>query len=440
MIGFPKNSTEILNCINKRERAGFLSKNQAKFFLKQGDVYLDQGLPHRKTEGWKHFPFTKILKSNYTFSEEVIGTLPSKSNLSKKEELDTLFVLNGKVQNTLSLKGLSVFNWQDIITEKVKLDPEIKKQIDQSLEKRRNSLCTLNNTLSLNGLVLVIEKDLKKPLEICYIQSLKEKEPEGLNLRNFIFVKEEVKAIILENFYGSKYSQNKNILFSSQTDSFLERRSCLHYIRLDQGERTDVQFNQFFAYLKPKAQLHSVTLSLKSGISRYLTDVCEEEQSQTSLNSLSILNQKQYADHKVIVSHLGEGSKSSQWYQSLLFDSSQYIFNGKIYIAQEAQQSDARQLNKNYLLGEKAQAVSSPELQVLADDVKAFHGASVSSPEENKDIFFYLQSRGLNKAQALNLILSGLIREVFNTLKEDSLKTYLTDFVYSHLRSLKEDS
>lgn len=433
MIGFPKNPTEFSNFIKKRETQGFISKNKTKKFLDQGSVYLKQGLPHFKTEGWRYFPFNKIKKTDYIFSEEIKETLFSKEKFEKIKGVKTLFVVNGEVQAHSAIKGLSLFSWNDFITEKVKLDSKFEKQINESITKQRDSLCALNNALSLNGLILVIEEDLECPIEIRYIQNLKEQGHRALNLRSFIFVKKNAKATVLESFYGSLYSSNKNLLFNLQTDGFLESHSDLKYIRFDQGEGSDVQFNQFFAHLEPKAKINSITLSFNSGVSHYLSHIHEEESAEATVKSLSILGEKKHVDHKVTVFHSDKNSKSSQWYQSLLFDSSQHIFNGKIHIDQKAQKSDAKQMNKNYLLGSKSHAVSLPELQVLADDVKAFHGASVSSPEENQDMIFYLQSRGLSRAQALSLILSGLIKEALSLVEEGHLKSYLMEYSHSHL-------
>ena len=440
MIGFPKNFTDISDCIHKRQSQGFISKNQTEAFLKQGNLYLQKGLPHHKTEGWKHFPFTRIDKLNYIFSEDKEAPVQTYPSLNK-EGMVTLRVINGKLQTPVETQGFSVFHWKDILSDKVKLDSEIKQRINQALTKDRNSLCYLNNALSLNGLILVVEENLKKPLDIQYIHSLDEEGYRGLNLRSFIFVRKGCKAQVLESFYGSKHSaKNKNLLVNLQTDGFLESYSSLHYVRLDQGEDKDVQFNQFFGHLEAHSKIYSVTLSLNSEVNRYLTEISQKEHSESCVKGLSILNNKKYTNHKVSISHLAESSKSSQWYQSLLFHSAQHIFNGKIHIAREAQKTDAQQLNKNYLLGDKAYAVSCPELQVLADDVKASHGAFISSLEENRDMFFYLQARGLSKLQALNLILSSLVKEAFSVLDENFLKTYLENKAFAQLQFIMKDT
>ena len=73
-------------------------------------------------------------------------------------------------------------------------------------------------------------------------------------------------------------------------------------------------------------------------------------------------------------------------------------FEGKIFVEKEAQQTEAYQLNNNLLLSPKAQAMSKPNLEILADDVKASHGATCSRPKEEE--LFYLRTRGLSKKEA----------------------------------------
>ena len=451
MIGFPKNFNEISACIKEREKQGLISKNKVKYFLEQGERYLNKEFPHRKMQDWKYFPFTKIQKRDYIFSEHIeasnsgykdldVKQSEAFSNSNKAEQFHSLLILNGRPQAPLSSDSFSVFSWMDILSNKVDLDSGIKRNIEDCLKKERNILCSLNNTLSLNGFVLIVKKDLKKPLNIQYINSLDEEGNRGLNVRSFVFVKESCKAQILENFYGSRYSsKNKNLLVNLQTDVFLESKASLSYIRLDQSGDKDVQFNHFFGHLEPHSCLNSMALSLNCDVSYSLNEIYQKENSKAFLKGLSLLNQKKYTEHKTSVFHLEGSSVSSQWYQSLLFDSSEHVFNGKIHIDKKAQKSDAKQLNKNHLLGERARAVTCPELKVSADDVKAFHGASVSSLEDQKDIFFYLQSRGLSKSQALHFIFLGIIRETFSDIKHLSLKSYLENFVFSHLKSLKTE-
>ena len=140
----------------------------------------------------------------------------------------------------------------------------------------------------------------------------------------------------------------------------------------------------------------------------------------SEVRGLSLLEGRKYADHKVAVKHTGIEGVSRQLYKSFLFDSAKQIFQGFVSIEKQAQKSDTSQLSKNFLFGKRALAVAFPELDISADDVKASHGATFSPFAENRDMIFYLQSRGIDQLQAFHLVLSGLIKEVFSCLQPNT--------------------
>ena len=94
--------------------------------------------------------------------------------------------------------------------------------------------------MSFDGFILVIDKSLTTPIEIQYLQDL-DKKMKGLNLRVFIFIKENVEAKILETFYGNKFTDSNQFFFNLQTDCFLENGSQLDFFHLDHGNKNDLQ-------------------------------------------------------------------------------------------------------------------------------------------------------------------------------------------------------
>ena len=386
-------------------------------------------------EGWRYFPFQKILKAGYVLSD-----------FSKQKEENALPPVHSnsvvlRIQNGIpflpeKLSGFSVFNWKEVLQGRQVLPEEIKTFIFQSLQKEREGVCPLNNALALNGLVIVVEEKLKQPLEIQYIYHSPKENPSADNLRNFIFLRDQAQAQITEVFYGSDFSKPSSLLLNLQTDCFVGKGAELEFVRLDQGGEQDTYLNHFFCELSAEAKACIFTLSLCSGTSRYLTHIFQKKKSISEIRGLSALGGARHTEHQVTAEHLEEGGESCQFFQSLLFQSARHIFTGMTRIKKPAQKTDARQLNRNLILGEKASAVSAPELDIKADDVQARHGSSTSSLEESHALLFYLQSRGINLSQALNLILSSLIKETFSPL-EKRTRILLESLAMDHLKSLK---
>ncbi len=123
---------------------------------------------------------------------------------------------------------------------------------------------------------------------------------------------------------------------------------------------------------------------------------------------------KQHFDHNTRQDHVSPGANSDLLYKGALYDRSKAIFRGVIRVFPGAQKTDAYQTNRNLLLSEEAEAVSLPNLEIEADDVKCSHGATVGHLDEEE--MFYLLSRGLNKEQAERLVIFGFFGEVLDRL------------------------
>ncbi len=153
------------------------------------------------------------------------------------------------------------------------------------------------------------------------------------------------------------------------------------------------------ARLKKEAFFKMFTFSKGACSERHDIQVSlEGERSEVDLKGLSLPAFKDEIHHYIDARHVAPNCRSNQHYKTALMGRARSSFEGKIFVEKEAQQTEAYQLNNNLLLSPKAQAMSKPNLEILADDVKASHGATFARPKEAE--LFYLQSRGLSKKEA----------------------------------------
>ena len=123
----------------------------------------------------------------------------------------------------------------------------------------------------------------------------------------------------------------------------------------------------------------------------------------------------QHIDHRSIQLHRGSRSSSDLLYKGALRDASSAIYTGTVIIDHDAHLCDAYQTNRNILLSERAKAMSVPNLEILTDDpTRCGHAASVGPVSE--DELFYLQSRGIPRAEAERLIVFGFFAEVLDRI------------------------
>ncbi len=129
----------------------------------------------------------------------------------------------------------------------------------------------------------------------------------------------------------------------------------------------------------------------------------------------------QHLDHDTQQNHLAPNTSSDLLFKGALVDRSRSVWQGMIYVAPDAQRTDGYQANRNLILSKQARADSIPGLEILADDVRCTHGATVSQLEEEP--IFYLMSRGMVREQAERLLVEGFFAEVMKRISLESVRS-----------------
>ena len=128
-----------------------------------------------------------------------------------------------------------------------------------------------------------------------------------------------------------------------------------------------------------------------------------------------------------------EQCDSEQNYRGVLAKGGKSAFQGKVYVAKDAQLTNANQSNKNLILERGAEANSKPELLIYADDVKCSHGATVG--ELDQEALFYLKTRGLDQAAAKALLVEAFIAEVYEDVVLEPVKCKYLDLARKWLEA-----
>ncbi len=118
--------------------------------------------------------------------------------------------------------------------------------------------------------------------------------------------------------------------------------------------------------------------------------------------------------------HVASGTTSNLLIKSVLTDSAKFSYDGGILVAPKAQKTDAYQRNENLLLSKTASVESKPALEILANDVRCTHGATVGTVPA--DQLWYLSSRGIPKEQATRLIVSGFFTSALSRIADENIR------------------
>ena len=137
------------------------------------------------------------------------------------------------------------------------------------------------------------------------------------------------------------------------------------------------------------------------------------------LSGVTVAGSDQLIDADTVLEHAAPRSRSRQLFKRVLVDRARAVFAGRIVVRQAAQQTDAFQLNNNLLLG-SGSAVSKPQLEIAADDVRCSHGATVGQLDD--DQLFYLRSRGIPEGTATVMLAHGFCTEPLGEVIDPELR------------------
>jgi Fe-S cluster assembly protein SufD len=176
-------------------------------------------------------------------------------------------------------------------------------------------------------------------------------------------------------------------------------------------------------------------ISFGGKLSRHNLEVLQTgEQTETTLNGLTMVGGTQLADtHSAIALNYPYGM-CQQVHKFIVGERAHGVFNGKVFVPQPAQMTNASQLNRNLLLSPKARVDTKPQLEITADNVKCAHGATVSQLED--DEIFYLQSRGIDTSAARSLLINAFAAAIISQVRVPSLQERLTQAVNNRYESL----
>ncbi len=150
-----------------------------------------------------------------------------------------------------------------------------------------------------------------------------------------------------------------------------------------------------------------------------------------TLNGLYLARGRQHVDHQMRVDHAQPGCHSYELFKGILEDRARAVFNGRIFVHQDAQKTDAKQSNRNLLLSKDALVHSNPQLEIFADDVRCTHGSTTGHLDD--EAVFYLRSRGIGEGAAMSLLTYAFAGEVLDEIRLEAVRKDLEEFLFTRL-------
>ena len=395
--------------IENIKNISFSEKKIRKESLK---IFNELGFPNRRLEDWKFTDFNKIISENFKEIEtKFIFEKKNKIKLIDSFEHNSIILIDGNLSE-------SNFKFEDQNMFKIINYNYNELDINQS----KNSLINLNNALSQGGYSLEIFNNYKfnKPLVVYnfFSNNVKNK---IINNKNLIKVNNNSKLEILElNSDNSKH----NFIYNNYTSISVGKNATFKNYSL-QGCKSNGFFHKYIkGHLKQESNYEDYifTSGLKFNRTEEVINI-EGEDSSCKIQSALYLDINNHQEIKTTIKHLKPNCKSYQKIKNVLNDNCKGAYQGKIFVKDIAQKTDAYQLSKALLLKDTSEFDAKPELEIYADDVKCSHGSTSGSM--NEDSIYYLMTRGLSRKKAVQLLIEAFLFEVVNSILNNDIKKFI---------------
>ena len=279
---------------------------------------------------------------------------------------------------------------------------------------RRNAFTALNTAFVEDGAFVYLPKDavVKEPIHLLFL-STASKDPAVCHPRNLIVAGSSAQATVIESYAGLE----GGVYFTNAvTEIVTGEQSRIDHTRLQRESERAFHVATMEVSQHRDSAFASRSISIGAKLVRNdLNVLLNGEGCDCTLDGLYLAGGEQHVDNHTTIDHAKPHCSSRELYKGILDGKSTGVFNGKIIVRKDAQKTDARQTNNNLLLSEESLINTKPQLEILADDVKCTHGATIGQLDE--EALFYLRTRGIGDAAARSLLTYAFASEIIGRIR-----------------------
>jgi Fe-S cluster assembly protein SufD len=388
-------------------------------------------LPTKRDEAWQFTDLANLYATNFVLPTNKVVTHQDIAHLILPEaENSHLVFINGCYSPELSSsqalpEGIFIGNLSALPNSYL---------IENYLGKQQDSTEVFNaiNTAGISDVAIVWVNQnvvVETPVHLLFI-TIPEATPTISQTRALVVLEPGAKLTLVEQYVATGEGCPDAPAFhpyfvNGVTEVFVQEKAVLSHTRVQRETSAAFHIARSAISQAKYSQYHCHTISLGAKISRHNLDIFQTgESTETTLNGLTMISGEQLADkHSNICLNYPNGI-TRQVHKTIVDDRASVVFNGRVFVGKRAQQTNAGQISRNLILSPKARVNTKPQLEIIADNVKCSHGATVS--QLDGDEIFYLQSRGLDQAAATSLLVEAFALDIVNKLPVPSLRLMLS--------------
>lgn len=385
-------------------------------------------IPTSKTEAWKYTRVAKLFNQPYAAPKgDANVTLP------ERLPFDTTRVVfvNGHFRADLS---------DDLKTQKHVVVDSLQHHLSHGPVRNHYGHITplnerlfsaMNAAAPTDGLLLLVFKNtvVEKPIHVLRITTAGQ---QLIQPRDLFLIQEGAKAEVIEECLSTT-TEATTSLVNSVRECYVAQGTELLMHKLQRDAAAHIA--QESAQVDAKGHFSLSTSTLDGSFVR--NDVhasLSGPEAHAELNGAYLLNGTTHCDNHTYIGHDVPDCTSDELYKGIVAGKGTGVFNGKVYVKQDAQRTRAYQSNANILQGDDARVFTKPELEIYADDVKCSHGCTIGRLDEKG--LFYLRSRGVSETEARRMLSHAFMTDVLERITNEDWRKHLAGLIDAKLESL----
>ncbi|QCZ92968.1 Fe-S cluster assembly protein SufD [Salinimonas iocasae] len=382
---------------------------------KQSLSSLEQiGWPGRRNEAWRFTPLSSLEKRSVKTASDV--TAQQAPSIEGLDAVELVFVDGKLTADTSELalpQGVTVAAFDQLDAEQ----QDVVKSLYGQVKPERHVFGLVNDVATEQGIFIDVAPGVTLE-KIIRVTNLVTQDVDA-HTRIVVRIGEGASARIFEHAEGQASSMSTAFAeYAIGDNAHLE-----HYrFAMMTGEAKQVGGSHF--KLGNASTLNSTVVGYGSELSRLDVDIIHAgEHANAKMNAVYLLAEGELFDLHSNIEHAVPNGVTEENARGIIGDRARAVFNGRIHIHRDAQNTLAELNNRNLLLSRRGIINTKPELEIYADDVKCAHGATVA--EIDDEALFYLLTRGVERSKALVMLNFGFIQELVNQMPDAAIREWL---------------
>jgi Fe-S cluster assembly protein SufD len=300
--------------------------------------------------------------------------------------------------------------------------PELERHLTRCASDQVNAFTALNTAFFQDGAFVCAGagKVIAQPVHLLFLASAGEAGATA-HVRNLILAGPGSEMKVLETYASLSDAQH---FTNAVTELVLGAQASLDHCKIQEEGARACHVAAIHAQQGKSSRWTSHSISTGAHLARnQIQTLFQAEGGHCVLNGLYLARGEQRVDHHTVVDHAQPHCESHEFYHGVLSGRAHGVFNGKIFVRQDAQKTNAKQTNRNLLLSDEAVIDTKPQLEIFADDVKCTHGATVGQMDE--EALFYLRSRGLGLERARQIMIRAFASDVVERIPLQPVRAHL---------------